>query len=126
VDADPERKQYRSGDVNQRPYLLDVATKKVELLAEFPENGQATGIAWSPDGKRIAYTWKKLPEDVFNKDTLELRFPFLRSSTQTGDFMIETEAFLMIADADGKNAKTIATDKSPSATRMFFGPVDWR
>jgi RNA polymerase sigma factor (sigma-70 family) len=126
VDADPERKQFRSGGVNQRPYLLDVATKKVELLAEFPENGQATGIAWSPDGKRIAYTWKKLPEDVFNKDTLELRFPFLRSSTQTGDLMIETEAFLMIADADGKNAKTIATDKSPSATRMFFGPVDWR
>jgi hypothetical protein len=40
--------------------------------------------------------------------------------------MIETEAFLMIADADGKNAKTIATDKSPSATRIFFGPVDWR
>jgi hypothetical protein len=115
MDADPERKVFHKWGVSQRPYILDVATKKREPLADFPDNGQACGVAWSPDGKRIAYTWKQLHEDVFKKDTIDIN-----------DVLVETEAFLMIADADGKNAKTIATDKGPSAINMILGTIDWR
>ncbi|HEV3438159.1 MAG TPA: sigma-70 family RNA polymerase sigma factor [Gemmata sp.] len=115
MDLDPERKDFHKWGISQRPYLLDVATKKREPLADFPDNGQACGVAWSPDGKRIAYTWKQLHEDVFKKDTIDVN-----------DAQLETEAFLIVADADGKNAKTIATDKASNAINMILGTIDWR
>ena len=45
---------------------------------------------------------------------------------EAGDDFIETEAFLVVADADGKNAKTIASAKGPSAYGMILGTIDWR
>jgi RNA polymerase sigma factor (sigma-70 family) len=115
TDADPDRKDFHKWGISQRPYLLDAATKKREPLPEFPENGQASGIAWSPDGQRIAYTWRQLHEDVYKKDTIEVK-----------DIQFETEGFLMIADADGKNAKTIITDKVSNAINPILGTIDWR
>lgn len=49
---------------SDRPYLIDVKTKKREMLADFPDNGRSFGIAWSPDGKRLAYTWQALDEEL--------------------------------------------------------------
>jgi RNA polymerase sigma factor (sigma-70 family) len=113
--ADPARKDAHKWGVSQRPYLLDVRTKKSEPLAEFPENGRATGIAWSPDGKRLAYAWTQLHADFLKKDRV------------TGeDARVETEAFLIVADADGQNPRTVATDKGPWATNMVYGAIDWR
>jgi hypothetical protein len=40
--------------------------------------------------------------------------------------MIETEAFLIVADADGKNQKTVATAKGTNAVNRIFGSIDWR
>ena len=56
-----------------RPYVLDVKTKTVEPLADFPENGWLWGVAWSPDGKRVAYTWQQLPEEVLKLDRISVR-----------------------------------------------------
>jgi RNA polymerase sigma factor (sigma-70 family) len=113
--ADPERKHAHKWGVSQRPYLLDVKTKKVEPLPDFPENAQARGVAWSPDGKRVAYTWHQLHEEILKKDTL-----------QGDDTAVETEAFLIVADADGRNPKTVTSGKGPFAINLIFGAIDWR
>jgi predicted DNA-binding protein (UPF0251 family) len=114
LDADPEDKDARRWGVSNKPYVLDIATKKRELLAEFPENAQSIGVAWSPDGKKVAYTWVQLHPESLKKDVLK-----------TEDFSIETEAFLIVADADGKNAKTISSGKKQFTTSIF-GTIDWR
>jgi Tol biopolymer transport system component len=43
TDANPE--QYGLS----QPYIIDVATRKRQPLAEFPDNAEALGVAWSPD-----------------------------------------------------------------------------
>jgi RNA polymerase sigma factor (sigma-70 family) len=115
IDADPEDKDARKWGRSGKPYLVDVGTKKREALGEFPGDAQCIGVAWSPDGKKVAYTWVQLHPEVLKKDEL------------TGaDVQVETEAFLVVADADGKNAKTVASAKSANAASMIFGTIDWR
>jgi RNA polymerase sigma factor (sigma-70 family) len=113
--ADPARKNAHKWGMSYRPYLLDVKTKKVEPLADFPENGVARGVSWSPDGERVAYTWDQLHEEVLKRDTITV------ASTT-----IDTEAFLVVADADGKNPRKIASGKSKYAMAMILGAIDWR
>ncbi|MDB5310623.1 MAG: rpoE 2 [Gemmataceae bacterium] len=115
TDGDPEQKHAYQRGMSSKPYLLDVKTGTREAVGEFPENAQATGIAWSPDGKRIAYAWKQLHEKLLKKGTLD-----------PDEAIIETEAFLVVADADGKNAKTVSSDKGPHAFSTVFGTIDWR
>src|SRR5262249_52135486 len=116
TDADPENdKDAHKWGVSRKPYLLDVATKKRTPLADFPTNGRAFGVAWSPDGKRVAYTWVQLHPDLLKKD-----------ERQAGEDLIETEAFLVVADADGKNAKTIDSAKGSGAYGLILGTIDWR
>jgi Tol biopolymer transport system component len=115
TDADPEDKDANKWGVSSKPYLLDMATGKREAVAEFPLNAQALGVAWSPDGKRIAYTWKQLHPDLVKKDELTIN-----------DAQRETEAFLIVADADGKNPRTVSSAKANSFLSAIFGTVDWR
>ena len=114
TDADPEQKDANKWGMSRKPFLLEIATEKRTELVDFPDNAQCLGVTWSPDGKRLAYTWKQLHPDVLKKDVL------------TGaDAQVETEAFLIVADADGKNAKTIASGKIENAINMIFGSIDW-
>ena len=50
-------------DKREPPYrelvVLDVATGKVSKVADVPLNAEVQGFCWSPDGKKIAYTWRK-------------------------------------------------------------------
>jgi RNA polymerase sigma factor (sigma-70 family) len=115
LDADPQDKDARKWGMSNKPYVLDMATKKRELLAEFPENARAIGVAWSPEGKKVAYTWVQLHPESLKKDVLKPE-----------DVSIETEAFLIVADADGKNAKTISSSKKEFAGSTIFGTIDWR
>jgi Tol biopolymer transport system component len=117
TDADPTDKNFVKWGLSSKPYVLNLRDKdkKSVLLADFPQNGQAVGIAWSPSGKRIAYTWKQLHADVFKKDTININ-----------DTSIPTEAFLMIADPDGRNARTVFSAKADNAINMILGLVDWR
>lgn len=113
IDADPENdKDAHRWGMSARPYLLDVATTKRLPLADFPSNAQALGVAWSPDGKRVAYTWKQIHPELLKKDELKVD--------------IETEAFLIVADADGKNAHTVDSAKGPNVINRIFGTIDWR
>lgn len=115
TDANPEQKDAFKWHQSSQPHVLNLATKKREPLAEFPENGQAIRLTWSPDGKRIAYTWVELHPDLLKKDERTLN-----------DTEIETEAFLIVADADGKNTKTVASAKGPNAIDPIYGSIDWR
>jgi Tol biopolymer transport system component len=89
--------------------VLDIATEKSAVLGETPLNGEIESYCWSPDGKRIAYTWRQThegkPADLVDK---------------------ETASFLVVCDADGKTAKTIATEKGRGALTLTIGQVDWR
>ncbi|HYH64004.1 MAG TPA: sigma-70 family RNA polymerase sigma factor [Urbifossiella sp.] len=115
LDVDPTRKDAHKHGVSHRPYVLDVATGKRERLAEFPENGQVYQLAWAPDGKRVAYTWELLHGDRLTMD----RYYF------NG---MEVEMFLIVADADGRNAKTVATGKLSNGNIAGDAPdlIDWR
>jgi len=116
IDADPTNKGAHRWGWSNKVYLLDVTAKKPEALAEFPSNGHAEGgVAWAPDGKRIAYTWKRLHPELLKKDTLK--------ANEVG---LTTEAFLMVADSDGKNAKTVSSGRCDNAMNRIFLSLDWR
>jgi RNA polymerase sigma factor (sigma-70 family) len=114
LDADPEDKDARRWGMSNKPYVLDLATKNREALPEFPENARALGAAWSPDGKKVTYTWVQLHIETLKKDVLK-----------ADDLLVETEAFLIVSDADGKNAKTISSGKKAFEGKIF-GTIDWR
>jgi Tol biopolymer transport system component len=115
TDADLADKDAYKWGLSSKPYLLDVASRKRELLSDFPLNAQALGVAWAPDGKRIAYTWKQLHREMLKKDSLDLN-----------DMRTATEAFLVVADPSGKNAQTVASGRVESAINVIFGSIDWR
>lgn len=90
--------------------IVDVETGKLTKVEDVPLNAELQqSYCWSPDGKKIAYTWREVhqgkPEDLVNK---------------------ETESHLIICDPDGKNAKTIATEKGKGQWHITISGVDWR
>lgn len=115
TDADPEQKDAFRWHQSSRPHVLDVATGKRAPLADFPENARCLGVAWSPDGNRVAYTWVQVHPDVLKKDELSV-----------SDAAVETEAFLIVAGADGKNQRTAASAKADSTLKDIYGSIDWR
>ena len=69
-------------------------------------------MAWSPNGNRVAYTWKQNHPDPLKKDQLLVN--------------VETEAFLIVADADGKNAQTVSSAKVDNLINPILVSIDWR
>jgi hypothetical protein len=45
TDADPEQKDAFKWHVSSKPYVIDVATRKREPLADFPENATCVSLA---------------------------------------------------------------------------------
>lgn len=115
ADADPADERANKWGVSCKPHLLDVASKKVEPLPDFPANAQALGVAWAPDGMRIAYIWRQLYPDLLKKDRVN-----------ANETAIPTESFLVVADANGRNAKTVYSAKGNFAFNTVLGGIDWR
>ena len=83
--------------------LVTVADPKTPMFVEgIAKGAEVTGVAWSPDGKRIAYC-----TGTFTFWTKEQRQ--------------KMEALLVVADPTGKNAKVIRKVKGES-----FNSVYWR
>ena len=74
----------------------------------FPQGYYFQGVAWSPDGKKIAYAWR----EAHNGTPEELRTK-------------KAESVLVVCDPDGKNRKTIATEKGSSEWLITIGHLDW-
>lgn len=117
ADAPPEGPD-RHGTA-RRLYVLDLATKKTTEVGGVPLNATVFWACWSPDGKKIAYTWRQRHADVVKK-LADKQVP------DPADVAVETEAFLIVADADGSNAKTIASAKTNNALEMPLLAIDWR
>ncbi|MBN9521547.1 sigma-70 family RNA polymerase sigma factor [bacterium] len=94
---------------NMRMRVLDLATGKTAPVTDLPKAGEILGFCWSPDGKRVAYIWREvhddMKEDIRNKETF---------------------SHLVVCDSDGKNAKTIASEKGPTPRAETIGEVTWR
>jgi RNA polymerase sigma factor (sigma-70 family) len=99
----------RQADGWRNPFVLEIATGKVLPVTGVPLSSDVGGYCWSPDGKRIAYTWREIhegqPEDVIDK---------------------ETKSVLVVCDPDGKNAKMIATEQGQGQWVITIGSIDWR
>src|SRR5262249_5507821 len=101
-----------------RLYVYDLKAKTRTRLAEVPMNSQVMGYCWSPDGKRVAYSWKQVHPGVpLAVNTDNMNDPKLTT---------ETESHLVVCDPTGKNPKTILTVKSEFAPRITLGQLDWR
>jgi Tol biopolymer transport system component len=75
-------------------YVIDVATRQATKISGPEEQKWGQGV-WSPDGRRVAYSWGERPEG--EKGTTRL----------------------VVSDADGSNAKVILTTDEP----VF--PIAW-
>lgn len=91
-----------------RLYVMDLASKKRTVV---DEPGETHGFCFSPDGRRVAYTWQ-------------------RSIDKPAD-VPERETFLITCDLDGKNRKTVTSRKykpvnAAAGVVYFFWVLDWR
>ncbi|HLN33246.1 MAG TPA: M56 family metallopeptidase [Gemmataceae bacterium] len=102
-----------------RLFVYDLQKKTRKRLDNVPSNAfiMENQYCWSPDGKRLAYVWKRADPGV----------PLVISNLNMNDpkMNAETESFLMIADADGTNAKTLLSGKGKGPD-ITLGDLDWR
>jgi RNA polymerase sigma factor (sigma-70 family) len=97
-------------DGNARLFIQPIGGKATEL-PDVPINAGVQGFCWSPDGKKIAYTWRQIHAEQTAPDKVDDR---------------ETESHLCVCDADGKNHKTLSTERGVGQWMITLGHVDWR
>ena len=97
------------GPARRELAVLDLAAGTSTALKDLPLNGEVLDYCWSPDGKKLAYTWREV---------------HVVKAEEAGEK--ETESFLVVCDPDGGNAKTIATEKGEGQGRITLAGVDWR
>jgi RNA polymerase sigma factor (sigma-70 family) len=105
LGLDPERKG-REKDASFGLFVLDIQKRQAVRVKEQPLNGTIMGFCWSPDSKRIAYGWRR--------------------DQERGNANQPTESYLVVADADGGNQVTIASEKGDSPLHITIGAADWR
>jgi Tol biopolymer transport system component len=100
VDSDPAERPVKK----TRLYAAEVGKGKPWVVSQ-ELNAEVMGYCWSPDGKRIAYSARLVPAEGAGG---------------------ETESFLMVVDADGKNPVTLLSEKANNADTITVAAVDWR
>lgn len=91
--------------VARKLVVADVATGATTPVEGIPLDATVQSYCWSPDGKRVAYSWR------------------LRSDA--GSTQEEAETYLVVCDPDGRNEKTVLTEKHEAKT-VTLAHVDWR
>jgi Tol biopolymer transport system component len=90
--------------------VCDLASGNSTPVAGVPPGGDVCGCCWSPDGRRIAYTWGAR-----------------RVEPKPGalDPEQKIESHMIVCDPDGRNRTVVATERS-AARNWSFGVIDWR
>jgi dipeptidyl aminopeptidase/acylaminoacyl peptidase len=99
IASDPEKKEVIG------LYVMDLTGGKPRRVDE-AMNSEIMGACWSPDGKRIAYIWRQHDAKLKADD--------------------DVASFLIVADLDGKNAKTILTEQGKGPGMITLMNPDWR
>jgi hypothetical protein len=118
TDADLKAKLEEGMPRLPQLFVYDIKAKKRERLADVPLNAFILGYAWSPDSRKVAYAWKRVEPGV----------PIVSNSSNKDDpkRMTETESFVVVADANGGNAKTVHSAKGPTGPTITIRDLDWR
>ena len=103
----------------QRLYVYDVATKKRTEVAGVPPDATVFWCCWSPDGKKIAYVGRQRHDALVKKAAKGKNLTPKELATRT-------ETFVIVANADGSDARTVASVKVNSITDLPFDGIDWR
>ncbi|QJW96160.1 TolB-like translocation protein [Frigoriglobus tundricola] len=88
--------------------VCDIVTGKSSPVANVPLNARIISVCWSPDGKKLAYSWR-ITEDR-KKENPDLQ---------------EVEFHITVCDPDGQNQKTVASEKG-QVRSCSIGHVYWR
>jgi Tol biopolymer transport system component len=100
-----------------RLFAYDLVAKTRTRVANVPPNAAIVSFCWAPDGTKLAYTWRQSlpgqPRALYTE------------SRNVARLKAETESFLIIADADGANPRTVLSGKAGAAATTI-GTVDWR
>ena len=86
-----------------RPLTVEAIFAHGPLIGHPPD-----GLTWSPDGKQIAYAWQEIHEG--NRDDMDTK---------------ETTSTLIVCDPEGKNQKTIASEKG-KGFEITIDSISWR
>lgn len=99
----------KSEDGTGQVFVTDIHGKPPHAVSR-EIDGCVTGACWSPDGKRIAYAWSKVP-------------PKLQANVEPE----QVEVFLMQVDADGTGSKVLLSEKrQPGVDYLVEPALDWR
>jgi RNA polymerase sigma factor (sigma-70 family) len=121
LDMDREEKLEKDMVRWPRLFVFNLKTQKRERLEDTPLNGFIYSFAWSPDSRRVAYSWKRLEPGVPLATTINANGTFDDTKANT-----ETESHLTVADANGKNAKTVLSAKAKNSPTVTIWEMDWR
>jgi HEAT repeat protein len=95
--------------------VVDVATGNAMPVEGVPLHAYLQEFCWSPDGKRIAYTWREI--HASEGSDMHMAVPPARA--------VPTESFLVVCDPDGKHRSTIATAKGANEWTVTIGHLEW-
>lgn len=107
----PGEKDERWYDGIPRLFAQPVGGKVAEV-AGVAAKAEMLSWCWSPDGKKIAYVWREITKDPPPKPGE----PDER----------EMESHLVVCDPDGKNAKTVLSEKGKGLFTPTLNCVSWR
>ncbi len=127
VDMDREEKLPEGMTRFPRLYFYDMKTQKRERLVDVALDAFVWEFAWSPDSKRVAYVWKRMEPGVPLAATLDKKGNIVdKDGKPDPKAMTETETHLNVADANGKNSKTILSAKAPVGPQVTLMKLNWR
>jgi Tol biopolymer transport system component len=102
--------------VSYKLIVADVTTGKATPVGGVPADAHIQGFCWSPDGGRVTYAWR----EIHARDPNDVPMMAVRPPVP-----VETDSFLVVCEPDGRNRKTIATEKGSAQWLVTIGHVDW-